>query len=205
MTIETDQVRKKDYPSTEADSNERYDLIKWRREQVLKMRAKGYTFDKIAETLKAGHPEVRISHGTVARDIEAIKQEVNDNLRDYIQKEIPYEVHLCQAGILEILREAWKIAESTNDEKVKISALSLAKDAYLTQNALLGDSKVLEQTIQWLKKAKKQLKIEETDKEITKNNGESSTSGNSMEGENEELQQDRQPISAVIDSREMSQ
>ena len=137
-------------------SDDRYDLIQWRRDQALKLRAKGYTIDKISEKLK-------VSHGTVSNDLAAIKDQVNKSLSNFIENELPYENRLCLSGIQQVIHEAWHIAESTNDDKTRIQALSLAREAYMTQQALLGDSKVLDTAIQWLKRAKK--KIAQTDSE----------------------------------------
>ena len=134
-----------------------YDLIAWRRERVLTLRAKGHTIDTIVAELKAGNEEVKISHGTVVNDLKAIREEVNKNLTQFVQEELPMENKVAIAGIKEIIKEAWSKADSARDHKERLAALSLAKEAYLTQQALLGDSRILEQAVNWIKKAKKQL------------------------------------------------
>lgn len=164
MTTGKSQAQPSDGTTSDVD---RYDILAWRREQVLKLRAKGYSIDAIVTELKSGHPDVKISHGTVINDIKAIKEQVNQNLSDFIQNEIPYENHLCLAGIEEVIAQAWKLADSAKDERTRISALSLVKDAYLTRQAVLGDSKVLEQAVLWLKRAKKQLLTEEKEEDVT--------------------------------------
>jgi hypothetical protein len=154
LTTAENQTQPIDGTSTGAD---RYDLVAWRRERVLTLRAKGYTIDAIAAELKAGNEDVKISHGTVINDLKAIREEVNKNLTQFVQDELPMENKVAIAGIKEIIKEAWAMADSARDHKERLGALSLAKEAYLTQQALLGDSRILEQAISWIKKAKKQL------------------------------------------------
>lgn len=154
MTVEASPMRKTDDQSTDAD---RYDLINWRRDRVLTLRAKGHTIDAIVAELKAGNEDVKISHGTVVNDLKAIRKEVNENLTQFVQDELPMENKVAIAGIKEIIKEAWVMADSARDHKERLAALSLAKEAYLTQQALLGDSRILEQAVNWIKKAKKQL------------------------------------------------
>ena len=154
MTVEESAIGKTDSRSTEPD---RYDLVRWRRERVLTLRAKGYTIDAIVAELRGGNAEVKISHGTVVNDLKAIREEVNKNLTQFVQDELPMENKIAISGIKEIIKEAWIMADSAKDHKERLAALSLAKEAYLTQQALLGDSRILEQAVNWIKKAKKQL------------------------------------------------
>lgn len=169
MTESENDLQKVDDLNTEVDQEDKkYDLIRWRREQVLKLRAKGYSVQKIVETLKAGHPEVSISHGTVVRDLKAIKEEVNRGLSQYIDGELPFELKLTLAGIEEIIRQAWEVADHAQDQKAKLAALALAKEAYTTRQALLGDAQVLEKAVEWLKKSRQELAGKESTNEVGK-------------------------------------
>lgn len=154
MTAIETQSRPIDGTSTEG---EKFDVIAWRREKVLTLRAKGYTYDKIVQTLKAGHPDVRISHGTIANDLQAIKDQVNAELNDWVTKELPMAHRLALQGIVEVIRSAWELADSTKDEKTRLQALGLVREAYVTQKDFFSDSSILNKTIRWIEWAKKEL------------------------------------------------
>jgi hypothetical protein len=124
---------------------------------VLTLRAKGYTYDKIVQTLKAGHADIAISHGTIANDLAAIKEEVNGQLHDWVVNELPLLHRTALQGINEVIRSAWELADSTKDEKTRLQALSLAKEAYITQKDFLSDTSVLNKTIRWIEWAKNEL------------------------------------------------
>lgn len=158
VTDEELGVAKSDYPSKTPD---RLNAVAWRREKVLTLRAKGLTIDQIVSQLRAGNADVRISHGTVVNDLKAIREQVNKNLSQYVEEELPMENKIALTGIREIIKEAWGLADNAKDDKTRLAALSLAKEAYLTQQTLLGDVNVLEHAINWLKKAKAQLSEEE--------------------------------------------
>lgn len=136
------------------------DLINWRRIQVLKLRAKGYTIDEIVAELKAGHQDVRISHGTVSNDLKAIREQSKQEFQEYVEN-LPLEHKLALTGIMEIIRKAWEIADSAKDDRVRLSALSLVKDAILTKQSILGDSNTLENALSFVQKAKQQLQERE--------------------------------------------
>lgn len=122
----------------------------------MKLRAKGYTLDEIVETLKAGHKDVKISHGTVFNDLKAIREFSNNEFQDYIEN-LPFEHKLALTGIMEVIRKAWEIVDSTKDDRTRIAALALVKDAYLSKQDLLGDSDTLEKALLFIQKAKGQL------------------------------------------------
>ena len=128
MTATENQTQPIDGTSTDTD---RFDLIARRRERVLTLRAKGYTTDAIVTELKVGNEEVKISHVTVINDLKAIREEVNKSLTAFVQDELPMENKVAIAGIKEIIKEAWTIADSARDNKEPLATLSLAKEAYL--------------------------------------------------------------------------
>jgi hypothetical protein len=154
LTAEETQIQNNEDLSTDTDS---FSLVQWRREQVLRLRAKGFTYDKIVDTLKAGNPEVAISHGTIANDLKSIKDEVNANLARWVTEELPTLNRIALVGISEIIKSAWELADSTRDERTKISALQLVKEGYVTQREFLSDSRILNKTLRWLEWAKGQL------------------------------------------------
>jgi len=149
MTVEESQIQDNDEISMPADG-ERFDLIQWRREQALRLRAKGLTIDRIAETLK-------VSHGTISGDLKAIREETNANLQRWVTEELPTMNKLALAGISEIIKSAWELADATRDERIKISALQLVRDAYITQREFLSDTNILNKTLRWIEWARGQL------------------------------------------------
>lgn len=144
-------------------SNKHADLVQWRRIQVLKLRAKGHSLDEIVDILKAGHKDVRISHGTVHNDLKAIRAEANKEFSQYIEN-LPFEHKLALAGVVEIIKKAWETADSTKDDKVRLSALALVKDAILTKQSILGDSDTLEKALSFVQKTDEQLQKKEAQK-----------------------------------------
>ena len=65
-------------------------------------------------------------------------------------------------GITEVIRTAWELADSTRDEKTRLQALALVRDAYVAQKDFLSDSTVLNKTIRWIEWAKKELEVRTT-------------------------------------------
>ena len=116
------------------------------------MAVKGFTQSDICQILQ-------LSKYTVSRDIKFLREQAKEAIKNHIDEKLPYEFDKAVKGIEEIIKEAFIMvaqAEKTQDNKGKVTALSLAKDSIQTKmdlltNAMLNDSiKFVEYTKQKL-------------------------------------------------------
>ena len=133
-------------------SNTRTQQIEWRRNKVQELAVKGFTQSDICQILQ-------LSKYTVSRDIKFLREQAKEAIKNHIDEKLPYEFDKAVKGIEEIIKEAFIMvaqAEKTQDNKGKVTALSLAKDSIQTKmdlltNAMLNDSiKFVEYTKQKL-------------------------------------------------------
>src|SRR5918911_4859312 len=80
---------------------------------------------------------LQVDKSIICRDIAYLRQQAKENIKKYIDELLPEEYKKCMVGLTAILREAWKIEQSTEDKKEKIQALSLAKECYSMKMDLL--------------------------------------------------------------------
>ncbi|MFL6434711.1 MAG: hypothetical protein ACJ71O_13370 [Nitrososphaeraceae archaeon] len=92
--------------------------------------SKGYSQREISQILQVGL-------ATVNRDISYIRDQAKANIKKYIDEILPEEYEKCMVGLTAITKEAWNTAQSTEDKREKIQALSLAKDCYSMKLDLL--------------------------------------------------------------------
>jgi hypothetical protein len=136
--------------STEVEQKEK-DRIDWRRSKVQELSSKGHSQREIAQ----------ISNGTVNRDLSVLRQQAKANIKRYIDERLPEEYEKCLVGLNAITREAWDTAQSTEDKREKIQALSLAKECYSMKLDLLTNATVVDDAIKFVTEKGKE-KIENT-------------------------------------------
>lgn len=145
-----------------ADSNSKMDSpIKWRREKVWELKSCGLTIDEIAETLKPKEG-IKISHGTVHRDLEAKHKEIEAHFKDYIEKELPVQHSLAVTGLDRVIKESWRIYARASDDRTRLAVMSIISDATMKKQAVLGDPAQIEKAIRLVAKLSKQARENES-------------------------------------------
>jgi predicted transcriptional regulator len=137
--------------STEVEQEEN-DRIDWRRGKVQELSSQGYSQREIAQIL-------RVSCGTVNKDLFILRQQAKANIKRYIDERLPEEYEKCLVGLTVITREAWNTAANTEDKREKIHALSLAKECYSMKLELLTNATVVDDAIRFVSSNKSKNKL----------------------------------------------
>jgi ATP/maltotriose-dependent transcriptional regulator MalT len=82
--------------------------LKWRRNKVLELSSQGRSQPEIASILQVGL-------GTVSRDILFLRQQARDNLNTHINDRLAEEYQSCMAGLKQVLKLSWDIADKSKN------------------------------------------------------------------------------------------
>ncbi|MFL6423936.1 MAG: hypothetical protein ACJ71R_10140 [Nitrososphaeraceae archaeon] len=117
--------------------------VQWRRDKVQELCSKGYSQREISQILQVGL-------ATVNRDISYLRNQAKSNIKRYIDERLSEEYEKCLVGLNAITKEAWNTAQSTEDKREKIHALSLAKECYSMKLDLLTNATVVDDAIRFV-------------------------------------------------------
>jgi Trp operon repressor len=117
--------------------------VQWRRDKVQELCSKGYVQREISQILQVGL-------ATVNRDISYLRNQAKSNIKRYIDERLSEEYEKCLVGLNAITKEAWNTAQSTEDKREKIHALSLAKECYSMKLDLLTNATVVDDAIRFV-------------------------------------------------------
>ncbi len=117
--------------------------IRERREQILFMMSRGYSYNDIARELKT-------TRQTIHRDMRSINDMANKDLNNLARSTLPTTYVNCHAGLNEVLKECWRIyemrEEDQNDNRHprlrltwwhRIAALRLAAEVTFNKSEIL--------------------------------------------------------------------
>jgi hypothetical protein len=131
--------------------------VGWRRTTVLEMLSKGDSQFEIARILQ-------VDLSIISRDVYYLRQQSKENVKRYIDERLPEEYEKCLVGLNAITKEAWNTAQSAEDKREKIQALSLAKECYSMKLDLLTNATVVDDAIRFVSdRSKDKEKMESSD------------------------------------------
>jgi hypothetical protein len=106
-------------------TNMQQQIIEWRRAKVMELLSKGENNQsEIARILQ-------VDKSIICRDIAYLRQQSRHNIKKYIDERLPEEYEKCLVGLNAITKEAWNTAQSTEDRREKIQALSLDNNSMI--------------------------------------------------------------------------
>jgi hypothetical protein len=131
--------------------------VEWRRTKVLELLSKCNSQLDIAKTLQ-------VDLHIISRDVYCLRHQAKDYIKKYIDDTMPEEYEKCLVGLNAITKEAWSIAQSTEDNREKIHPLSLAKECYSMKLDLLTNVTVVDDAIRFVSdRSKEKLKSSSSD------------------------------------------
>jgi predicted transcriptional regulator len=158
--------------------------VQWRRDKVQELCSKGYSQREISQILQVGL-------ATVNRDISYLRNEAKTNIKKYIDERLPEEYEKCLVGLNAITKEAWNTAQSTEDKREKIQALSLAKECYSMKLELLTNATVVDDAIRFVSDRSKE-KLKSSSDNSNEDQKEESNESNYNEDDEDQLEEEQQ-------------
>ena len=99
-----------------------------------------------------------------------LREQSKQNIKKYIDERLPEEYEKCLVGISSILKEAWNTANSPEERKDKLHALSLAKDCYSMKLELLTNATIVEDALKFVDRNKNNNNKQELSSNKVQNN-----------------------------------
>ena len=130
-------------------SDKNQQQIEWRQSQVLQYAAFGYSEREIATKLQISQP-------TIHRDLVILKRRAKEDIRKYIDEQVPFEYKKTLAGLDDIIKYASNIMsdESSGNTKEKMQAASIRIQAYNMKMEMVSGASLIEEGIELVDRPK---------------------------------------------------
>jgi hypothetical protein len=140
------------------------EAIEWRRNKVQELLIKGHNQTRIAK-------ELRVSNRAISSDVFQLRQQAKEMMREHLEHRLPLEFTNCIYGMNEVLRMSFEIANqyskndneekgrivSTDENRTRLQALSLANDCYKYKMELMTNSAVVADALRYVEQKQNQL------------------------------------------------
>jgi predicted transcriptional regulator len=125
------------------------DQLEWRRSKVVEMRARGMTPQEIAN-------ELQVSRTSIVSDVQYLREQAKASIREYVTEHLPEQYQACLSALDTILKHAYEILQTTDDNREKLQAMELFKDTHLVKLELLSNATTIDGALNYIRNKQQQ-------------------------------------------------
>jgi predicted DNA-binding protein YlxM (UPF0122 family) len=107
------------------------------------MRARGLSYGEIAQQLQ-------VSRSSIGTDVLYLRSQAKESIKDYVAEYLPEQYQVCLTALDTILKHAFEILETTEDNREKLQAMELFKDTHLVKLELLSSATTIDSALNYI-------------------------------------------------------
>jgi predicted transcriptional regulator len=108
------------------------------------MRAKGMSQTEIAR-------ELQVSEASISLDMQYLRSQAKEYIKEYVTEHLPEQYQICLTALDAIIKRAFDILENSADNREKLQAMELFKDALLVKLELLSNATTIDGALDYIR------------------------------------------------------
>src|ERR687887_1963856 len=115
------------------------------------MRSRGLNQTEIAH-------ELQVSKASISSDMQYLRNQAKESIKDYVTEHLPEQYQVCLRALDTILKHAFEILETSDDNREKLQAMELFKDTHLVKLELLSNATTIDSALNYIRNKQQQQK-----------------------------------------------
>jgi hypothetical protein len=144
--------------------------LEWRRSKVVDLRARGLSYPEIAQQLQ-------VSRASIGSDVQYLREQAKGTIKEYATEHLPEQYQVCLVALDSIIKCAFEIAETSDDNREKLQAMELFKDTHLVKLELLSNATTIDSALSYIRSKQQQQKRLELDSTSNDNDNDDDDDG----------------------------
>jgi predicted transcriptional regulator len=149
--------------------------LQWRRSKVIELRSRGLSQIEISR-------ELQVSEASISSDIQYLRNQAKESIKEYVTEHLPEQYQVCLSALDTILKHAFEILETSDDNREKLQAMELFKDTHLVKLELLSKATTIDSALHYIRNKQQQehhkrLVLDSTTTDDNNSDGQLTTSG----------------------------
>src|SRR5215212_1292775 len=112
--------------------------------KVVEMRARGMSRTEIAH-------ELQVSKASISLDMQYLREHAKGTIREYATDHLPEQYQVCLVALDSIIKRAFDIVETSEDNREKLQAMELFKDTHLVKLELLSNATTIDRALNYIR------------------------------------------------------
>jgi predicted transcriptional regulator len=125
--------------------------IEWLRSKIVELRARGMSQIEIAH-------ELQVSKQSISSDIQYLREQAKESIKEYVTEHLPEQYQVCMTALDTILKHAYEILQTSDDNREKLQAMELFKDTHLVKLELLSNATTIDSALNYIRNKRQEQK-----------------------------------------------
>jgi hypothetical protein len=84
-------------------------------------------------------------------DVQYLRKQAKESIREYVTEHLPEQYQVCLSALDTILKHAFEILETSEDNREKLQAMELFKDTHLVKLELLSNATTIDSALHYIR------------------------------------------------------
>ena len=116
------------------------------------MRARGLSYAEIAQ-------ELQVSKASIGSDVQYLREQAKGTIKEYVTEHLPEQYQVCLSALDTILKHAFDILETSEDNREKLQAMELFKDTNLVKLELLSNATTIDSALTYIRNKQQEKRL----------------------------------------------
>jgi hypothetical protein len=95
--------------------------------------------------------------------MQYLRSQAKESIKEYVTEHLPEQYQVCLIALDAIIKRAFDIIETSDDNREKLQAMELFKDTHLVKLELLSNATTIDSALNYIKNKQQQQKRLELD------------------------------------------
>jgi hypothetical protein len=100
--------------------------------------------------------ELQVSEASISLDIQHLRNQAKEYIKEYVTEHLPEQYQVCLSALDTILKHAFEIVQTTDDNREKLQAMELFKDTHLVKLELLSNATTIDSALNYIRNKQQQ-------------------------------------------------
>jgi hypothetical protein len=122
------------------------------------------------------------NRASIGSDVRYLREQAKGTIKEYATEHLPEQYRVCLTALGEIIKRAFDILETSDDNREKLQAMELFKDTHLVKLELLSNATTIDSALSYIRnkqqeQQKRQLALDSTSNDNSNSDGQLTTPG----------------------------
>ena len=109
-------------------------------QRLVELRSRGLSYGEIAR-------ELQVSKASITSDAQYLREQAKGTIKEYVTEHLSEQYQVCLTALDTILKHAFEIMETLPDNREKLQAMELFKDAHVIKLELLSNATTIDRAL----------------------------------------------------------